>query len=73
MDNYRNVSILGSFIKDKEFLGQLSHCQLIKEDCFIEAVLSAFETMSFKIAPIIFISVRPSVRVTNSSRVVGNS
>jgi hypothetical protein len=54
MDYYHTVSIIGGSIKDEEFLDQLSDCQLIKEDCFIEALLSAFETMSFKIAPVIF-------------------
>jgi hypothetical protein len=61
MDYYHKVSILGVFIKDEEFLDQLSDFQLIKEVCFMEAVFRRIRNYEFYISPIIFfVSVRLS-------------
>ena len=61
MDYYHNVLILGGSIKDKEFLDQLSDCQLIKEDCFIEAVFKRIRNCEFQNCPYYLLHIRPSV------------
>jgi hypothetical protein len=60
MDYYHSVSILEGSIKDEEFLDQLRDCQLIKEDCFIEAVFKRIRNNEFKNCPLLSSS-HPSV------------
>lgn len=61
MDCYHNISILGGSIKDKEFLDQLSDCQLFNEDCFIEAVFKCIRNYEFQNCPYYLLHIRPSV------------
>jgi len=76
MDYYHNLSILGGSINKDEFFDQLSDCQLIKEDCFIEEVFKRIRNYEFQNCPLLsssYPSVRPSPRVTNSPRTVRDS
>jgi len=61
MDYYHNVSILEGSSKDEEFLDQLSDCQFIKDDSFIEAVFKGIRNYEFQNC-LLLSSSYPSVR-----------